>query len=203
MTSLGAVTIASLALAAAAYWWRPAAVTPVYRTSVVPPDGVTLSLTFQSQRYALSPNGRLLVFVGSSEGATHLYTRALDATTATAMPGTENATAPFWSPDSSVVAFFDNRARKLKRVTVMGGPATVVCDMPGTGQASGAAWDRTAGILFGIGTPGVSAIYHVKPTGGTPRPVTKVDTASGETAHGTPSFLPDGHSFIFTYSTAN
>ena len=50
----------------------------------------------------LSPDGTRLVYV--SQG--RLWTRRLDQPTATELPGTQGAYAPFFSPDGQWVAFF-------------------------------------------------------------------------------------------------
>jgi len=50
--------------------------------------------------FALSPDGRQLVFVASGDGASRLWVRPLDKTTAQPLSGTDGARYPFWSPDS-------------------------------------------------------------------------------------------------------
>ena len=48
---------------------------------------------------ALSPDGKLLVYAASvSGGRTNLFIRPLDELTARAIPATEGATTPFFSP---------------------------------------------------------------------------------------------------------
>jgi len=56
--------------------------------------------------FALSPDGRQIVFVASGDGAARLWLRSLAATTAQPLTGTEGATAPFWSPDGRSIGFF-------------------------------------------------------------------------------------------------
>ena len=56
--------------------------------------------------FALSPDGRRLVFAAADDGQRRLWLQALDAVTAQPLAGTEGATHPFWSPDSRSVAFF-------------------------------------------------------------------------------------------------
>jgi dipeptidyl aminopeptidase/acylaminoacyl peptidase len=53
-------------------------------------------------------------------------------------------------------------------------------------------------ILFG----GVNApLYRVSAAGGTPTPVTNLDTSKGETTHRWPQFLPDGRHFLYVAGT--
>ncbi|MGE0445296.1 MAG: TIR domain-containing protein [Vicinamibacterales bacterium] len=167
----------------------------VYRTSINPPPDTMLSSVTVSFRFALSPDGRMLAFVATGEGGQRVWLRRLDAETATPLPGTENGLAPFWSPDSHTVGFFDNTARKLKRVDVAGGAAQVVCDYPGSAAAGGASWGPTGVIVFGTSNDG---LFRVPAAGGAPERVVALDREAGEQALSMPWFLPDGQHVLFT-----
>ena len=69
---------------------------------------------------ALSPDGQVLVFAGTSGPGTRaqLYVRRLDQLQAVPLAGTEDARQPFFSPDSRWVAFF--AGGKLKKIAVTG-----------------------------------------------------------------------------------
>ena len=69
--------------------------------------------------FALSPDGRQIVFVASGDGASRLWLRSLATTTAQPLAGTEGAMYPFWSPSSRSVGFFAGGA--LKRLDLGGG----------------------------------------------------------------------------------
>ena len=77
---------------------------------------------------AVSPDGRLLVYAGTTGEQSRLFVRPLDSSEARALPGTEGATFPFWAPDSNAVGFFADG--KLKRVDVAGGTPQVLADAP-------------------------------------------------------------------------
>ena len=62
--------------------------------------------TDQPASFALSPDGRQIVFVASGDGASRLWLRSLATTTAQPLAGTEGARYPFWSPDSRSIGFF-------------------------------------------------------------------------------------------------
>ena len=71
---------------------------------------------------AVSPDGARLVYVGSpGNGARQLYLRELDQLNPVAMPGTEGAWNPFFSPNGEWVGFFadaDSQEGTLKKVAV-------------------------------------------------------------------------------------
>ena len=76
---------------------------------------------------AISPDGRTLAFVATTaKGETLLYVRPLESLEARALPGTEEAGRPFWSPDSKSLAFV--AGGKLKRIEVAGGSPIPLCD---------------------------------------------------------------------------
>jgi serine/threonine protein kinase len=137
--------------------------------------------------FALSPDGRYLAISQEVEGKTQLWVRPLDTLAAQALPGTGDATYPFWSPDSRSIGFFG--AGKLKRIDVNGGPVQTLCDAT-TGR--GGTWNRDGVIVFAPSNDG--GLQRVAAVGGVPAPVTKID---GPGAHRFPVFLPDGRRFLY------
>src|ERR1700730_10158488 len=139
---------------------------------------------------ALSPDGAQIAFVANKSRVPVLWVRPLDAIESRALPGTEGARFPFWSPDARTIGFFADD--KLKRIDVAGGMPLVVADAP---NARGGAWNTDGVMLF---APGVSApIMRVSMRGGPTERVTQVNTGSGP-AHRLPQFLPDGKRFLFS-----
>ncbi len=154
--------------------------------SVLPPDGSELNNS------AISPDGRTLAFTAASGRVTRLWLRALGSLEPRALPGTEEAAFPFWSPDSKSIAFFS--AGMLKKIQLSGGPAQVVCSVS---QAPfGGTWSTSGVILFAQRPSGV--IYQISADGGTPKVVTRLDPAGRELAHLFPVFLPDGRHFLYS-----
>jgi len=141
----------------------------------------------------LSPGGEMLVFQarGPSGGRWQLYARRLDELKARALPGTEGAMAPFFSPDGASVGFF--AGGYLSKVALEGGAVTRLCP---TDDARGGAWSDDGVIAFSPKNEG--PLFTVSATGGNPSPLTTLDTASGETTHRWPQFLPGGRIVIFT-----
>jgi Tol biopolymer transport system component len=141
---------------------------------------------------ALSPDGTQLAFVANKDRVPMLWVRSLDAVENRALPGTQGASFPFWSPDGRTIGFF--AADKLKRIDVAGGMPLVVADAP---NARGGAWNANGVILY---APGVNApIMRVPARGGAAENVTQVNTGSGP-SHRWPQFLPDGRRFLFSSS---
>jgi serine/threonine protein kinase len=139
--------------------------------------------------FAISPDGRRLVFVGTSEGKAQLWLRTLDSLAAHPLPGTEGASFPFWSPDSASVGFFADS--KLKRIDLVGGAPQVLAN---AGAGRGGAWNRDGAILFA--PTGVGPLWRVPATGAVEAvAVTRFETGQG--SHRFPQFLPDGQHFIY------
>jgi eukaryotic-like serine/threonine-protein kinase len=140
--------------------------------------------------FAISPDGRHLVYATTGGGPRRLWLRAFDSLVARPLPGTEGAGIPFWSPDGLAIGFFT--VDKLKRVSLSGGDPVTICDARWGG---GGTWNRDGVILF---APAIdSSLYRVSAAGGTPTPVTTLDAARTDTAHMQPVFLPDGRHFVF------
>jgi Tol biopolymer transport system component len=198
--SLSVVAIvAALALWRVGMFDRPAVNARVYRSSIVLPEGTQIPADRSSAnlspagRFAVSPDGRRLALVARRDatGLAMLWVRPLDGVVAQSLAGTEGATYPFWSPDSRFVAFLAQG--KLKKIDVGGGAPLTLCD---ASLGATGAWNRDDVILF---TPkGGSPLYRVSASGGTPSPVTTFDTASGDTQHWFPFFLPDGRHFLYS-----
>jgi len=145
---------------------------------------------------ALSPDGRTLAFVATdSSGKTHLWVRSLNALSARWLAGTEGASDPFWSPDNRFIGFFADN--KLKKIEAIGSPPLTIDSAP---EARGGTWSKDDMILFAPLASG--PLYLVPATGGTPTPVTKLDSTRKEIAHRWPYFLPDGKHFLYFAQTS-
>jgi serine/threonine-protein kinase len=139
----------------------------------------------------LSPSGNSVVFLGVREGQRQLYLRNLDAQEAKSIAGTEGAACtPFFSPDSQWIGFIADG--KLKKVSVNGSAAVVLANIAGI---NGASWEIEDTIIFARGGP--QGLQKVPAAGGTPEPVTTLDSATGETGHRWPQVLPGGNKVLF------
>jgi serine/threonine protein kinase/Tol biopolymer transport system component len=139
----------------------------------------------------VSPDGTRLVFAAfGPDGKQMLWLRPLDASSSQPLPGTEDAAYPFWSPDSRFIGFFAER--KLKMIEATGGPAQALCDAL---DGRGGSWNREGIIVFPPTFNG--PLYKISSGGGTPTPVTELDSSQREDSHRWPQFLPDGRHFLF------
>jgi serine/threonine protein kinase len=139
----------------------------------------------------LSPNGKMMVFVASdSVGKTRLMVRAFNGLSTRDLPATEGASYPFWSPDNRNIGFF--QAGKLKKIEASGGPPITICD---AADARGGTWNQDGVIIFA--PTAIDPLYQVSAAGGTPSPITKLDSTRHERTHRWPYFLPDGKHFLY------
>ena len=181
---IAAVAVA-VALRSAA---RQLPLAPVVRSSVLPPDDASFVLDANIGGSAISPDGRQLAFVAESGDKSILYVRALDSLSVRALPGTEDAARPFWSPDSRNVGFYARG--HLHRIGLDEGAPRPICDVS---LPRGATWSEDGTIVFSTGRPG--ALSRVPASGGTPTPVTTLEEPG--VLHYWPQFLPDGRHFLY------
>ncbi|MGH9670696.1 MAG: protein kinase domain-containing protein [Terriglobales bacterium] len=184
---VAAVLFVGFALAATGYLLRAPKARRTVRVSILaPPD-----TSFQPFDFALSPDGSKLAFVaGGTGGRPQLWVRSLDSISGQPLAGSEGAGFPFWSPDSRQIGFF--AGGQMKRTDAAGGAVQVIADAP---EGRGGAWNSDGIILFAPNTS--EAMYRVAASGGTPTPLTTLDSSKSETTHRWPWFLPDGRHFLF------
>ena len=148
---------------------------------------------------AWSPDGRTIVFGGGRGNTARLYVRRLDQLRATALAGTDGATAPFFSPDGTYVGFWS--AGALKKVALSGGPVVTICEVPLIGGATWAEGDVIYfDVLVRLGGGGISKVAS---GGGQPEPVAMPDRTKGEFSYRLPHTLPGGKVLLFTRLTTN
>jgi Tol biopolymer transport system component len=122
---------------------------------------------------AISPDGRTVVFAGTRNKVTQLYTRGLDRAEASAIAGTEDAVAPFFSPDGAWIGFWT--ADKIKKVPAGGGAVATICDLP-AGNVSSASWADDGTIFFA----NRATVSKVSSAGGTPTAMVTADSSKSE-----------------------
>jgi Tol biopolymer transport system component len=169
------------------------------RLSLSAPEGATFGQSTAERgtgtpapHFAPSPDGRRLAYVMYSGGTRppQLWVHRLDAPTDQALPGTDDASFPFWSPDSRFIGFFTRD--KLKKVDASGGPPQIICD---AADGEGGTWNRDGDIVFG--RDAATGLFRVSAAGGVPAALTTLDAARKQTSHRWPQFLPDGRHFLY------
>jgi serine/threonine protein kinase len=159
------------------------------RSSLLPP----LHWSFLVQNTALSPDGSRLAFVGvGPNGENNIWVRSLSTGAEQQLSGTDGATGPFWSPDSTRLGFFADS--KLKIVDASGGEQPRILSETNFGR--GGTWNRDGTIVFAPDMYGV--LFRISENGGNPVAITKPPQSGRAQAHRWPSFLPDGKHFLFS-----
>jgi eukaryotic-like serine/threonine-protein kinase len=141
---------------------------------------------------ALSADGSMLAFVSPDEnsGIPMIFVRHVGSPDSRVLPGTEGASYPFWSPDSSYLGFF--ASGKLQKIAVAGGPPQVLAKV---WAARGGSWSRKNVILYAPDSG--SFIWRINSDGSGAAPVTDHLFAPTDQSHRWPLFLPDGNHFLF------
>jgi len=166
----------------------------VIRTTLLPPEGTTFAFDVDPAQPAVSPDGSWIVFGPKpNRGPTQLWVRRLDSSEAQALPGTERAEFPFWSPEGRWIAF--GQGLTLKKIDIQGGPPVQIATL--TGPFMGGAWNREGVIVFGAVAVGPGqGLFRVSAAGGTPVQATAMEAGEWG-SHAFPSFLPDGRHFLY------
>jgi len=186
--------IAAAAIAVGAFGWmrpRPSPASTA-RFEIHPLESRTRAASEEGGS-AISPDGCMIAFAAVASGdVSMIYIRPMDSLEARAIPGTEGAARPFWSPDSRSLAFV--AGSKLKRLDISGGGTQTLAEV---NRARGGDWRADGEILFSDQS---SDIRRISAFGGTAASVTRIDKST-ELSHYYPQFLPDGKSFLYLMRT--
>jgi serine/threonine-protein kinase len=154
--------------------------------SMPPVPGGMLAISRDSSRMAL--------VLRDKDGISRIHTRSLHQDGLTAVPGTEGAHTPFFSPNGQSIGFVSGG--KLKRVSVKGGGVTALCEVQALRGASSSDDGR---ITF---SPSVTTgVWRIPAEGGTPAPLTT--PGSDSSTHRWPEALPGGKAALFTAMSAS
>ncbi len=175
---------AALVLTAVFLGGRMTTGTPEIRLTrfLVPaPEGVLGYSRCCGPTVALSPDGEWMVFVGGGggEGRSPLYRRRLGQLEAEEIPGTDDASIPFFSPDGRWLGFYSDG--RIRKVPMTGGPPVPIFEIA---RAEGASWGDKDVIIFSDN----NSLHTVPAGGGVATPVPT--PADMRLIH--PSALPGG-----------
>ncbi len=138
---------------------------------------------------AISPDGRRLAIASGGK----LRVRDLALLEIREIEGSDGAIRPFWSPDSSTIAY--GAHGKLWKVPAEAGAPSAICELAGGlwDDDAGGAWLSDGTIVFSNGNAG---LWQVSAQGGDPVEVLKPDPKRELHFH-TASALPDGRSVVY------
>ena len=163
--------------------------------AVSKPTRLTLSLARDSSLtigggIAISPDGGTVAFVGQTGQGSSLYVRRLDEWDPHALPSTDGAARPFFSPDGRWIAF--QRSRRLEKIPASGGPSQPLFKSS-LGELLGGRWHSNGTIVFGSS----AGLWRVSADGGTPQLITR-PIEDGGTDYRSPELLPGDRGILFT-----
>lgn len=163
----------------------------VIRFTLNPPASAQFVSGFSGPPFALSPDGKQLVFMAESAGRRSLWVQSFDSLQARALPDTDQAISPFWSPDGRQIGFFT--MTEMRRIAVDGVESRVIANASGAG--GGATWSPDGVIVFASGVD--VGLSRVSAEGGPVSELTRLDVSHNEAGHLSPVFLGDGKHFAF------
>src|SRR5438128_721441 len=174
-------------------WLRPASAKQVVRSMLAIDSTEAMApSTAWSGRLAISPDGSRLAYIGGPRS--QLLIRARNQLHAIAVPGTEGATSPFFSPDGRQVGFL--RDFLVQIASLDGGPPITVLDS--LIGVSGASWGPDNFIYADAFSDNFGLLRVEAKPGARPSWFTTLDTARGEIDHAWPDVLPNGEGVLFT-----
>ena len=184
--------VASSLLSLTLFRQRPAALPLTHLEASVAPAEEIGGVEGRPARtaFALSPDGRTIVFSGRQEGRRALFARPLERSSGTLIPGTEGAINPFFSPEGRWVAYWSPAG--IRKVRLDGGPSLLIAASP---MVFGASWGDDGRIVF-AGAGG--GLLDVSSEGGSVAALTVTNTQQGEVSHRLPHVLPGGDAVLFT-----
>jgi len=191
---LAAAAVAGALLAGAAVWvFRAPApdIAPAMRFRVSAPE----NLRFGGY-LALSPDGRSVAFIATSEGRIELWVHSFETGQSRRLERAGHVNTPmFWSPDARFIGFVVDGA--IHRIAVDGTPRQLITPVE---DYAGGEWTPDGTILYGRIRGG---LMKVPASGGAPVAVTELDAARDETGHTSPVLLPDGRRFLYLRISRN
>jgi serine/threonine protein kinase/Tol biopolymer transport system component len=138
--------------------------------------------------FAVSPDGRSLVYQAQVDGQPRVLLRAFDQEEPRVLAGSDRAERYlWWSPDSRSIAFFADGS--IKRIDLDGAVVRTIAQGPNPMRGT---WNADGTILFGASAGPLS---RVSAQGSAVTRVTSL--VAGQSSHRWPQFLPDGRRFLF------
>ena len=165
---------------------------PVVRFALTDDPTVRIQSAF-TRSFAVSPDGRTVVFTGSDSLGERLWIRMIDNPRARPIPGTETGANATFSPNGEWIVFVAG-LRELKKVRVTGGEIVPIASLDS--RTAALAWGANDEIFFEqIGPP--AGIQRVAASGGRPELAIPFDSAAGEITQRRPLVLRDAGIVVY------
>ncbi|HWJ13546.1 MAG TPA: protein kinase [Gemmatimonadaceae bacterium] len=189
----GACVVLALAAGVAGARWMPGRAIggPVVKFTLASNPALKIRGDF-THPFAVSRDGAAVVFTADTGDGDHLWVRTLDDVSPRKLDATRSGHQASISPDGQWVAFVLSN-HIIRKVKLSGGEATTILTLDGI--TASLDWASNDEIVFeALG----SGIRRIDANGGTPRPLTPVDSAAGETGHRRPLVLGEQRLVLFT-----
>jgi eukaryotic-like serine/threonine-protein kinase len=141
---------------------------------------------------SLAADGRQLVYPAAKAGVVGLWLHDLSSGATRALPGTDAAAMPFWSPDMTRIGFF--AGGKIRSIDLASGTTS---DLADSSAGRGAAWNGSGDLVF---APSPNGPLMRRDASGSIGAFTTLE--QGESSHTWPSFLPDGRHVVFLVTSS-
>jgi Tol biopolymer transport system component len=197
------VTIGALLVVAVALSWpawqhlreAPPPPPPAVRGTWLPPAGLLTDADPERPfGLAVAADGRTAIVAGAWSGRWALWRLDLGGGAPVEIPGTDDAMDPALSPDGRRVAFVARG--RLRTCALDGSDARDLADAP---APRGLAWLGDDALAF---VPSTSGGIQRVTLDGTISPLTRVDAASGDTAHRFPQLAANGTALLLVVRSA-
>ena len=193
---VGLLAMVALGMLIGRSWFRGFAVSPVRRVAIPLTTPLAMAkycpLGIGRRAIAILPDGSSLVYAGEQNGKSQLFIRPFNSFDARAIPGTEGAYAPFFSPDGQSIAFF--AANTLQRTSLTGGQPVTLAEAR---NSQGGTWGSNDTIIFADAEG--TRLVSIPASGGTAKIVGTLGLLEQpDWGFSNPEFLPDGETALLT-----
>ncbi len=174
--------------------------TRTVRFDFVPPAGAKMRLTFGAPM-AVSPDGRMIAYVGERPHGSQLWIHDLESGTSRPLAGTDEPEFPVFSPDGRWIVFRMNARGVLAKVPVGGGQVEPLYPVTSLSPVSFLTNDS---IVFSFANAGTSwsHTYTGSLAGGTAKPFLRNDSTAVSVTQFDAMMAPDNKTLIFTSANA-
>jgi eukaryotic-like serine/threonine-protein kinase len=167
---------------------------PVVRFALSDDPQLRIQSAF-TRSFAVSPDGRTIIFSGTDSVGMRLWIRRIDEPRARPIPGTMDGLNATFSPNGEWVAFYST-VSEIKKFRVSGGDVVPVTRFDS--RSAALSWGPNDEIFFETIGPSLG-IMRVSANGGVPELAIPLDSAAGETGQRRPLVL--GNAGIIAYGS--